>query len=534
MKAPVDLIYVPRMGAARYEYSEGSSNKFWQIELSGSSFTTTHGKIGTPGTSLTKDWPDAATAKKEHDKLVAQKTKKGYQLVSSGDAKPKKGKAEAAEKPAKKAAKKEAVFVGGGPKFNAQLAKQIDANPDDEGAWAVYADWLQGEGDPRGELGSVQESLRKSPKDKALASAEKKLLKDNAEALVGNLAPFMTREGKPDIPGVLTKPDLEPDFRNSGDSLAPVRVQWRSGFFQQIFVGGPGYDWSPGKRGKASEDDEGGDEGGGGEVDIHKLVVDALTSPAARFCTSLRLGMPNSPDDGECNYPPLFKKLEKLEAIGRLRSLYIGDIAQEESECSWINIGDISKLLAAAKNLRHLTIRGGSDLKLGTLNLPELRSLTIITGGLDKKNVAAIGAAKWPKLEKLELWFGTKNYGGNCTVKDVAPILSGKSFPKLKHLGLRNWELADDLAKVVVSAPILKQIESLDLSKGILTDDGAKVLIDGKSSLSHLRRIDLSDNYIGKLSAQASSIAPAVRTRPQRTADSYGDGEVYRYVALSE
>src|SRR5689334_10776827 len=71
----------------RYEFSEGSSNKFWEIELSGSSFTTKHGKIGTSGQTLLKDWPDAATAKKEYDKLIAQKTKKGYTLVGGGEAK---------------------------------------------------------------------------------------------------------------------------------------------------------------------------------------------------------------------------------------------------------------------------------------------------------------------------------------------------------------------------------------------------------------------------------------------------------------
>ena len=30
----------------RYEFSEGTSSKFWEINLSGPSFTTTYGKIG--------------------------------------------------------------------------------------------------------------------------------------------------------------------------------------------------------------------------------------------------------------------------------------------------------------------------------------------------------------------------------------------------------------------------------------------------------------------------------------------------------
>ena len=63
----------------RYEFSEGSSNKFWEIKLSGKSFTTTYGKIGTDGQTTIKTFKTDAEAKKEHDKLIAEKTKKGYQ-----------------------------------------------------------------------------------------------------------------------------------------------------------------------------------------------------------------------------------------------------------------------------------------------------------------------------------------------------------------------------------------------------------------------------------------------------------------------
>lgn len=65
----------------RYEFSEGSSNKFWTIELSGKSFTTTYGKIGTSGQTTVKSFGSDAEAKKEYDKLVNEKTKKGYELV---------------------------------------------------------------------------------------------------------------------------------------------------------------------------------------------------------------------------------------------------------------------------------------------------------------------------------------------------------------------------------------------------------------------------------------------------------------------
>lgn len=63
----------------RYEFSEGTSNKFWEINLSGKSFTTTYGKIGTSGQTTIKQFKSDAEAKKEYDKLIAEKVKKGYQ-----------------------------------------------------------------------------------------------------------------------------------------------------------------------------------------------------------------------------------------------------------------------------------------------------------------------------------------------------------------------------------------------------------------------------------------------------------------------
>jgi len=97
----------------RYEFSEGSSNKFWQIDLTGKSFTTTYGKIGTGGQTTIKTFKTDADAKKEYDKLVAEKVKKGYKSAKNGG-----GRAAAAdddddededEKPAKKPAAKAAA-----------------------------------------------------------------------------------------------------------------------------------------------------------------------------------------------------------------------------------------------------------------------------------------------------------------------------------------------------------------------------------------------------------------------------------------
>jgi predicted DNA-binding WGR domain protein len=91
----------------RYEFSEGSSNKFWQIDLDGTSFTTTYGRIGTDGQTTMKEYDSEAKAKKEYDKLIAEKVKKGYELVD-GEGGGDEDEDEEEEKPAKKTAAKKA------------------------------------------------------------------------------------------------------------------------------------------------------------------------------------------------------------------------------------------------------------------------------------------------------------------------------------------------------------------------------------------------------------------------------------------
>ena len=106
----------------RYEFSEGSSNKFWQIDLSGKSFTTTYGKIGTSGQTTVKSYKTDAEAKKEYDKLIAEKVKKGYSPAGGGDDEDEEEdekpatKVKAAVKPAAKTASKPAAkkAAGGG------------------------------------------------------------------------------------------------------------------------------------------------------------------------------------------------------------------------------------------------------------------------------------------------------------------------------------------------------------------------------------------------------------------------------------
>jgi DNA ligase-1 len=64
---------------ARYfEFTDDSSNKFWEISQSGNSLTTRWGRIGSTGQNKTKTFADEKAAANAVAKLIQQKTDEGY------------------------------------------------------------------------------------------------------------------------------------------------------------------------------------------------------------------------------------------------------------------------------------------------------------------------------------------------------------------------------------------------------------------------------------------------------------------------
>ncbi len=74
------------MARREFHFQDGASNKFWAIELEGSSYSVHFGRAGTAGQTQTKEFSSEAAARAAHDKLVAEKIKKGYKEVAGGKA----------------------------------------------------------------------------------------------------------------------------------------------------------------------------------------------------------------------------------------------------------------------------------------------------------------------------------------------------------------------------------------------------------------------------------------------------------------
>ncbi len=62
----------------RFEFVGGNSAKFWTVTVAGGDVTVCYGRLGTPGQSQTKSFGDPAAAQRHADKLIREKTGKGY------------------------------------------------------------------------------------------------------------------------------------------------------------------------------------------------------------------------------------------------------------------------------------------------------------------------------------------------------------------------------------------------------------------------------------------------------------------------
>jgi hypothetical protein len=215
--------------------------------------------------------------------------------------------------------------------------------------------------------------------------------------------------------------------------------------------------------------------------------------------------------------------------LPRLKALFIGDMTYEECEISWIIQGDYAPLLAAFPKLEALRIRGSTSLVLPAFRHAGLRELAIECGGLPKEVMATLAASSAPALERLELWLGTDNYGFDGKLADVTRMVDALRTPGLRYLGLRDAEIADEVAAWLATQPWVAQLDTLDLSLGTLGDEGAKALL-ASPHLKSLKRLDLSHHYISEpLQNQLRAALPqVVLDDPQE------DDEGYRYVAVGE
>ncbi|MFJ6135462.1 STM4015 family protein [Kitasatospora sp. NPDC092286] len=217
-----------------------------------------------------------------------------------------------------------------------------------------------------------------------------------------------------------------------------------------------------------------------------------------------------------------------------LEALFIADVASDECEISWLEMCDVTPVLTAFPRLTELVVRGGGGLELKPVRHDRLTALRFEAGGLPATVVRAVAGSELPALERLELWLGVDEYGGDSTIDDLAPFLDGSRLPALRHLALANSEFEDEIAAAVAHAPVVARLESLDLSMGVLTDEGATALLEGQP-LTHLRALDLHHHYLSDaFQERLRQSLPGVALDLSDAEAEYEDDPEDRYVAVAE
>ncbi|HSA49367.1 MAG TPA: STM4015 family protein, partial [Yinghuangia sp.] len=229
-----------------------------------------------------------------------------------------------------------------------------------------------------------------------------------------------------------------------------------------------------------------------------------------------------------------------------LRALFTGDILSEESEISWLSLPSMTRILEGFPRLEELGMRGCSmSSEPGTGPAPvrheRLRRLRIESGGLSGRAAQAVALSDLPALEHLELWLGTENYGGDATLDDLDDIFVGRRLPRLRHLGLMNSELQDEIAEALAGAAVVSRLETLDLSMGVLSDVGVEALLGGQP-LGHLRKLRVHHHFVTDPMAErlrralAGSGTDVDLSEPEER-DDWGDDDDEvdgRYIEVSE
>ena len=175
-------------------------------------------------------------------------------------------------------------------------------------------------------------------------------------------------------------------------------------------------------------------------------------------------------------------------------------------------------------------VSGGNGLRFTKLKHAGLRTLTVQSGGLSSQTVCDVVSADLPALRTLTLWLGVDEYGGNSTVADLKPLLDGKRFPALEHLGLQDSDNADAIAQAVAQSPLLARLKGLDLSMGTLSDKGAQALLDAPA-VRTLKHLNLRYNYLSvEMAKKIRALGIEVNVSERRDGEDADD----RYAEVTE
>jgi len=336
---------------------------------------------------------------------------------------------------------------------DAALEQAIRDQRDDRDAYLVYADWLQAAGNPIGELIALAsaETPRKTPKvGKRIAS-----LVASLRLPLPDQATFRFRWG---LWRSLRVENMR-DERGGPPTASPLSSSFMRALFSHVLC----------------------------------AALDELAIGALQWGHNYRL------------VPEVIDEAARHAWAQGLRTLAIGEIRVDPDPGYYESDYDAGKLgrpiTKAFPNLTSLEIHAGftpSDeaSSLAGLELPRLTQLAIVAGWFGDGRYDQLTTMVVPALERLELWIGGSPAQRTADPTRVRGLFEAGRFAKLRHLALRNSRHADAFAAAIPSWPIAERLVTLDLSKGTLSDDGARSLLVNPRKLPALKHLVVDECYV--------------------------------------
>lgn len=362
-------------------YEDAKQSRFWEIAVLGDTIHTRAGKQGRDGRVSQSQAPGRAP--KQAQSKIKQKLKEGFTLAWSA------------------------------PSITHEAARLQDAifeGAEEDAPYLVYADWLQGQGDPRGELISIHH--QQSQGESKVARLETRLRRKHPE--LGLPERFVAQLKKRKI--------------KARPPSAYATAQWRLGFLDSAHV--------------AIRDQ-------GERFTLRELLLELLLHPSTRFLRTLSLGTMGTAKKHD--YRSTLETLSIACPPG-LRSLSVGDLEPQVCPLGSVRLGSIDALCRAAPQLRKLSLRGES-LQLSDAQAPRLLHLKLSLECWDP--LAELSPQALPSLTQLEL---DAQYGA-LTGSLLGALLKASVAPKLQTLKLHHLGHAGALLTQLESIPGCEKLE---------------------------------------------------------------------------
>ncbi|EDM78222.1 WGR domain protein [Plesiocystis pacifica SIR-1] len=429
-----------------------SEDRFWEIEREGRRIRIRSGAHGEAPEETVRAEHYLPVARRQFEALIRAKLEEGYVPVENqGDSE-----------------------LACSPELEARLLQELD--PDGGGdpsiAWSVLGDWLGARGDVRGELVTVDETLRRFELDPMASSFERDRLVRRRRALIDEWSPRWLG-----------------DLSQLCGPNRPVRLDWDHGWIAGAHLGTEvgDFDLSAWRLGAS---------------DLVPALERLLRHPLAGLLRTLNLTQLDPRAKGD------YQRALRVLAEGprpALCRLQLGTL----KEGAWVRdssgvqrkrtvltrigpLDDLERLLQLAPRLRALRLTG--RLFAGLPAMPRVRALELHVPRLSVRLLSSLSAGPWTDLERLWIrctevydpW--SREQAGDARLRGILSGLSASS--KLRELSIQG-------PSGLIA--LLENVDSLalrELRLPRLSENTARLLLDGADALSRIERIVVEDGEV--------------------------------------